>query len=108
MAKFSSMAVKTAVTAALLGSVSVAFAQSGNSGGSGSAGATIDTGFGASAAGAGASNNPGLALPGNEGVILTGPIGLIFEVFSFSFSGEVDEPSITFDGSSATGAATLR
>lgn len=106
MAKFSSMAVKTAVTAALLGSVSVAFAQSGNSGGSGSAGATIDTGFGASAAGAGASNNPGLALPGNEGVILTGPIGLIFEVFSFS--DEVDEPSVTFDGSSATGAATLR
>lgn len=81
MAKVSSMMVKTVVAAALLGSMSVAVAQSGSSGGSGSAGATIDTGFGGAAAGAGASNNAGLALPGSDGVVLSGPIGLIAEVF---------------------------
>jgi len=72
MNKLMVVAVKTAMVAALLGSLSIANAQSG---GSGSAGATIDTGAGAAAAGASAALNPGLANGAG------GPVALLVTAF---------------------------
>ena len=80
-----------AVMSLMLAGISVAAAQSGGSGGSGasgSAGATIDTGAGGALAGASPSNNPGVAfIPGGT---LTGPVGLVVEVFSESAGRDSD------------------
>ena len=79
MMKSGTLKVAAVMSLMLLG-ISVAAAQSGGSGASGSAGATIDTGAGGALAGASPSNNPGVAFI--NGSTLTGPVGLVVEVFS--------------------------
>lgn len=82
MSNLIKLTAQVALTASLLGSMSLAIAASGTSGTSGSAGATIDTGGGGAVAGSGAGTNPKL------GAGAGGPVGLLAEVF-----GAGDDPA---------------